>query len=62
MAILVGEGQRRRVGLALWGVVVMMGLVISLIAGGTLRPLVASPIEAGVLPALAFAALAGLAV
>lgn len=62
MAVLVGEGQRRRVGLALWGVVVMMGLVVSLMAGGTVRPLVASPIEAGVLPALAFAALAGLAV
>lgn len=62
MALLLGEGQRRRVAVALWGVVVLVGLVTALFAGGVIRPFVASPIEAGVLPALAFAGLAGLAV
>ena len=62
VAAFVSQGQRRRVSLALWGVIATMGLLVALMAGGTIRPLVASPIEAGVLPALAFAALAGLAV
>ena len=62
MALLLAEGQRRRVAVALWGVIVLMGLVVTLFAGGTIRPLVASPIEAGVLPVLAFSALAGIAV
>ena len=62
VAVVVAEGQRRRVAIALWSVVVASGLVVALHAGGIMRPLVASPIEAGVLPMLAFAALAGLAV
>ena len=62
VAAFVAEGQRRRVALALWSVVAVMGLVVSLIAGGAIRPLVASPIEAGVLSSVAYAALAGLAV
>ena len=62
IAVVVGEGQRRRVSIALWGVIAIAGLLIALMSGGALRPLVASPIEAGVLPSVAFAALAGLAV
>jgi GT2 family glycosyltransferase len=62
MALLLGEGQRRRVAVALWGVVVLIGVMTALFAGGMIRPLVANPIEAGVLPALAFSALAGIAV
>lgn len=62
VAVVTGEGQRRRVALALWSVVATMGVFVSLMAGGTLRPLVSTPIEAGVLPSLAYAGLAGLAV
>ena len=62
IAAVVGEGQRRRVAIALWSVVAAMGFVVTLTAAGTVRPLVASPVEAGVLPMLAFAGLAGLAV
>jgi GT2 family glycosyltransferase len=62
VAVLVGEGARRRMALALWGVVVLTGLLVSLFAGGFLRPLVASPTEAGVPASLAFAGLAGLAI
>ena len=62
VAAVVGGGQRRRVSIAMWSIVAIMGLIVSLIAGGTIRPFLASPIEAGVLSSVAFAALAGLAV
>ena len=62
VAAVVSEGQRRRVSIALWSVIALMGLFVALIAGGSIRPFVASPIEAGVVPSVAYAALAGLAV
>jgi GT2 family glycosyltransferase len=62
VAVFVGEGVRRRLGLALWTVIAAVGFLVSLMASGVLRPIVASPTEAGVLPALAFAGLAGVAV
>ena len=61
VAVLVGEGQRRRLALALWSIVIAIGWLVSAISTGALRPLVASPTEVGVLAAVAFAALAGLA-
>ena len=61
-AALVGTGQRRRAALAMWSLVVTSGLVIAAIAAGWMRPLVATPSEGGVLAALGFSALAGLAV
>ncbi len=61
-AAFVGEGARRRLALALWTVVVVTGLLVDAFAAGALRPLVASPTEAGVPAALAYAGLAGLAV
>lgn len=61
IAVVVGEGQRRRMALALWTIVLAMGWLTAAMASGTLRPMVASPTEAGVLAAVAFAGLAGLA-
>lgn len=61
VAVLVGEGQRRRLALALWSIVIAIGWLVSAISTGALRPVVASPTEVGVLAAVAFAALAGLA-
>jgi GT2 family glycosyltransferase len=61
VAVLVGEGQRRRMALALWTVIIAIGWLVNAISIGALRPLVASPTEAGVLAAVAFAGLAGLA-
>jgi hypothetical protein len=62
IAVVVGEGQRRRLALALWLVIVVMGLFMSLFSAGTIRPFVASPVEAGVLVQACFAGLVGLAV
>ena len=62
IAVFVGEGQRRRLALVLWALVVVMGALTAAIAAGLVRPPVASPTEAGVLPSLAFAGLAGVAV
>jgi GT2 family glycosyltransferase len=62
IAVVVGEGARRRLALALWVVVVATGWISSTIAAGVLRPIVASPAEAGVMSAVAFAGLTGLAV
>ncbi|HEX2049720.1 MAG TPA: glycosyltransferase family 2 protein [Actinomycetota bacterium] len=58
---LVGAGQRRRLALALWGVVVATGWVVALVARGVVPPFVASPTEAGVLATLAFSGLVGVA-
>ena len=62
IAVVVGEGQRRRAALAMWALLLLDGWLITLIRAGWLRPLFASPTEAGVLAAVAFATLAGLAV
>jgi GT2 family glycosyltransferase len=62
VAVIVGEGARRRLALALWTVIVAIGWIISATAAGVLRPMVASPTEAGVLAAAAFAGLTGLAI
>ena len=61
VAVLVGEGQRRRMALGLWTVIIAIGWLVNAISTGALRPVVASPTEAGVLAAVAFAGLAGLA-
>jgi hypothetical protein len=62
LAIVLGAGQRRRLGFALTAVVVTVAWVTSAIASGLIGPLVATPTAAGVLAAVAFAGLAGLAV
>ncbi|MDQ3953117.1 MAG: glycosyltransferase family 2 protein [Actinomycetota bacterium] len=62
VAVFVAEGQRRRLALALWSVVVLTGGIVALVAAGLVRPPVATPTEAGVLASLAFAGLAGVAV
>lgn len=62
VAVLVSEGQRRRIALALWGVLALMGLVVTAFGAGWIRPFVANPTEGGVLPAVCFAGLVGLAV
>ena len=62
IAVLIADGARRRVALALWAVVAVTGWAVDLIASGWMRPFVPSPTEAGVLAAVALAGLAGLAV
>lgn len=62
IALLVGTGQRRRAAFALWSVVLVDGLIVTAFSAGWVRPLVATPTEAGVLASAAFAGLAGLAV
>lgn len=62
VAVLASENQRRRFALVLWLVIAAAGVFGSMIAAGAMKPFVASPIELGVIPAAAFAALAGLAV
>ena len=62
VAVVTGEGQRRRMALALWTLIVMTGWLATAFASGSIRPFVASPTELGVLSAAAFAGLAGLAV
>lgn len=62
VAVVVGDGARRKMALALWSIVLATGVLVTLFASGALRPLVASPTEAGVLTSLAFAGLAGLAI
>lgn len=62
VALGAGMGPRRRMALAFWGVVIVIGWYVALVAAGTLPPVVATPTEAGVPVALAFAALVGLAV
>ncbi|HWC13461.1 MAG TPA: hypothetical protein VG929_02560, partial [Actinomycetota bacterium] len=60
-ALVACTGQRRRLALALWSVIVVTGLIVSATAAGLIPPLVSSPVDAGVLAALSFAGLAGLA-
>jgi GT2 family glycosyltransferase len=62
VAVLAGEGPRRWLALALWLIVAASALLVGAVASGAIEPLVATPAEVGVLPALAFAGLAGLAV
>ncbi|MBA3290492.1 MAG: glycosyltransferase [Actinobacteria bacterium] len=62
IAVATGAGQRRRMALALWALVVGLGLMVTATAAGIIRPIVASPVEMGVLISLAFSGLAGLAV
>ena len=61
-ALLAAGGQRRRSALALWSLVVGIGFLTTATATGIVPPIVASPVEMGVLAALAFSGLAGLAV
>ena len=62
IALLLGTGQRRRVGLALAAVVVASGWAVTAIAKGVLPSPVAGPTEAGALAAASYSGLAGLAV
>jgi GT2 family glycosyltransferase len=62
IAILVGTGQRRRAAIALWAVVLVTGAAVTAFSAGWVRPLVATPTEAGVIASAAFAGLVGLAV
>lgn len=62
IAVVTGTGQRRRVALALWAVIVGVGLIATSTASGAMAPLVATPEALGVMAAVAWAALCGLAV
>lgn len=62
LAVFLGDGQRKRLALLLWGVIATVGLIITAVAKDVLPPIVASPTEAGVVVAVAFAGLAGIAV
>lgn len=61
VALLAGTGQRRRLALALWSVIATVGLIITATAAGLIPPIASTPVEVGVLAALSFAGLAGLA-
>lgn len=62
LAVFLAEGQRRRMALVLWAVVAVLGCVMTAISAGAIPPFVASPTELGVVIAVCFAGLAGLAV
>jgi hypothetical protein len=62
VAVATGAGQRRRMSIALWAVIMGMGFVVTATGSGILTPVVATPTEMGVLISLAFSGLAGLAV
>ena len=62
VAVIVAEGQRRRIALAFWGLIALVGFLVSATSAGWIRPVVANPTEAGVLASVAFAGLVGLAV
>lgn len=62
VAVATGTGQRRRMAIALWALIVGLGFLVTATGSGLLPPVVASPTEMGVLISLAFAGLAGLAV
>jgi GT2 family glycosyltransferase len=61
LALLLTDGPRRQMALALWAIVIGVGWLVAAISTGLVRPVVASPAEAGVLASLAFSGLAGLA-
>ncbi len=61
VAVLAGTGQRRRLALALWSVIGAIGLLMSATGAGLIPPFVSTPTDLGVLAALSFAGLAGLA-
>lgn len=61
VALVTAEGQRRRLALAFWGIIAMSGVIMAATAGGAMRPVVSTPTDAGVLAAVAFAGLAGIA-
>jgi GT2 family glycosyltransferase len=62
VAVAVGGGQRRRMSIALWALIVGMGFLLTATSSGMLSPVVATPTEMGVIVSLAFSGLAGLAV
>jgi hypothetical protein len=62
LALFLAEGQRRRLALLMWSIIAVFGALITAIEAGALPPFVASPTEAGVIVAVCFSALAGLAV
>ena len=62
VAAFAGLGQRKRLAIGLWGLVVVGGFFITLISKGILPPFVPSATEASVIAALGFAGLVGLAV
>lgn len=61
IAVLTGEGQRRRLAVAFWGLIAACALLVATTAAGINAPLVSTPTSAAVLSAAAFAGLAGLA-
>lgn len=62
VAAIVGTGQRRRIALALWTVILADAWIVGAIASGFLRPFVSSPVEAAVPAWVAFSGLAGISV
>lgn len=62
VAVALGTGRRRRLALGLVAVLVGTGWLVAATAAGLVRPVVASPAEAGVFAGMAWAGLAGLAV
>jgi GT2 family glycosyltransferase len=62
LAVFLAEGQRKRLALLLWAVIAVLGCLMTGIGAGAVPPFVASPTELGVVIAVAFAGLAGLAV
>lgn len=61
VAVVTGEGQRRRLAVALWGLVAVSGLLVAATTAGIAPPFVSTPTAAAVIAAIAFAGLAGLA-
>ncbi|MDQ3963446.1 MAG: glycosyltransferase [Actinomycetota bacterium] len=61
IAVVTGEGQRRRLAVAFWGLVAVSGLLVAATTAGIVPPLVSTPTSAAVIAAIAFAGLAGLA-
>ncbi|MGH2749781.1 MAG: glycosyltransferase [Actinomycetota bacterium] len=62
VAVTTGSGQRRRLAIALWALIVGVGFLLTATAIGIVPPIVATSTEMGVLVSLAFSGLAGLAV
>jgi hypothetical protein len=62
VSVLVSTGQRRRIAIAFWAVIVLCGWVVTAIGAGLIPPIVATPMDAAVLASVAFSGLVGLAV